>query len=298
MYNYWGFGLYISSALEFPELLPATSVVPDVTILIGDIPAISINTTCATAHVTYHLNEDEMVFSVNDIATYYVAKGKKIIISPCTGNVDSRLIRLFVLSAAMTGILLQRKQLPLHAAAVVVNGNLTLISGESGAGKSTSLTGLEVRGYRLFSDDITVLRQFPGDAHISGIASYPMIKLWEHTMQTLQLQDRSFPVMPGMEKYALFFHDTFDTQHYPVSNIILLEKGTQEDMRIQELHGSNAFTAVVKHVFKPMLWRQPADRATCFHIISKMVQDITVYTITRPVHCEADRLVNTIISLL
>jgi len=298
MYKYWGFGLSVSSAFEFPELLPATSVSADVTVLIGEVPTIRTNTVFSTGLVSYELNDDEMVFTVNEIATYYVGKGKKIIIHPCDENVNSRLLRMFVLSVAMTGILLQRQQMPMHAAAIVVNEKLTLIAGESGAGKSTSLTGLDIRGYRIFSDDVTVLKQIPGNVHVRGVASYPMIKLWEHTMQTMQLHDRSFPVIPGIEKYGLFFHDTFDTQSYPISNIILLEKGAHDDFRIQQLHGSHAFTAVVKHVFKPTLCRQPADRATCFKLVSKMVQDATVYTIARPADCEADRLVNTIISLL
>jgi serine kinase of HPr protein (carbohydrate metabolism regulator) len=56
----------------------------------------------------------------------------------------------------MAAIPLQRQTLPFHASAISVNNKLILISGESGAGKSTALTVLILRGYAVFSDDVVV----------------------------------------------------------------------------------------------------------------------------------------------
>ena len=298
MYKYWGFGLHITSGIEFPELLPFDFKCSDVSIALGEVPAISADTAFDIGHISYQLNDHELVFSVQDVASYYVADGKQIIIHPHPANVEDRVIRLFLLGAAIAGILQQRRQVPLHTSAVVVNDRLTLIAGQSGAGKSTTLAGLKQRQYRIFSDDITVLKELPDDDCISGVASYPMIKLWERSLQTLQLDDRSFPVMPGYEKYGFFFHGAFDTQQYPVERIILLETGQTDIIRHKQLWGSEAFAGVVQHVYKAVLFRQPAMRALCFDVITKMVKCSEVYQITRPALCEPDSLLDVVTSIL
>ncbi|SHN28905.1 hypothetical protein [Chitinophaga sp. CF418] len=298
MYKYWGFGLHITSVIEFPELLPFDFKYADVNIALGEIPVIDEDTAFDIGRISYRVNDHELIFSVEDVAAYYVADGKQIIIRPHPANTEDRVVRLFLLGAAIAGILQQRRQVPLHTSAVVVNDRLTLIAGQSGAGKSTTLAGLKKRQYRIFSDDITVLKELPDDDRISGVASYPMIKLWEHSLQTLQLDDRSFPVVPGYEKYGFFFHGAFDTQHYPVERIILLDAGQTDVIRHKQLHGSEAFTGVVQHVYKSTLFRQPAMRALCFDVISKMVKCATVHQVSRPVLCEPDSLLDVVTSIL
>lgn len=298
MYKYWGFGLHITSGIEFPELLPFDFKQSDVSINVGEIPSIEADTAFDIGRLSYQVNSRELVFSVQDVATYYAADGNRILIRPCPGKVEDRVIRLFLLGAAMAGILQQRRQVPLHTSAVVVNNKLTLIAGQSGAGKSTTLAGLKKRQYQIFSDDITVLKEAPDDDRISGVASYPMIKLWEHSLQTLALDDRSFPVVPGYEKYGFFFHGAFDTRHYPVERIILLEARETDKIHHQQLQGSEAFAGVIQHIYKASLFRQPAMRALCFDVVSKMVKCASVHQVTRPLLCEPDSLLDVVTSIL
>ncbi|MBW8687420.1 P-loop NTPase family protein [Chitinophaga rhizophila] len=297
MYKYWGFGLLITSSIKFPELMPATSSHTDVTITIGSIPLIHASASFSTGHITYTLNDYELLFTVPGIASYYIAHGKQIIIAPVTAKIEERILRMFVLAGAMAGVLQQRKQVPLHAAGIVEAGALTLICGRSGAGKSTTLAGLQDKHYRIFTDDVTVLRQLPGDEQVSGIAAYPMLKLWEQSLQTLQLEDRSFPVMPGIEKYGIFFHQDFDTEPYPVNRIILLATGDVTAIDHQRLIGSNAFTQVVQHIYKPALFRQPFIRGVCFNTISALTRQADTHLITRPLHCEPEELLATVTSI-
>jgi hypothetical protein len=297
MYEYWGFGLHIASEIEFPELLPFAFKHTDVSITLGEIPTIAASTEFCIGRISYQMNDQELIFSVQDVATYYVASGNTIVIRPCP-DVEDRVVRLFVLGAAVAGILQQRKQVPLHTAAVIVNDRLTLIAGQSGAGKSTTLTGLKKRGYRIFSDDITVLKELPDDDHISGIASYPMIKLWENSLQTLQLDDRSFPVVPGYEKYGFFFHGAFDTRHYPIDRIILLETQETDVICHKKLQGSEAFAGVAPHVYKASFFRQPVMRALCFDVISKMLRCSEVHQVSRPPLCEPDTLLDVVTAIL
>ncbi|QHS58127.1 phosphoenolpyruvate carboxykinase (ATP) [Chitinophaga agri] len=299
MHKYWGFGLLISSTVEFPELMPATSPHTDVTIAIGMVPVIHASATFCTGRITYDIvNDAALLFTVDGIATYYVADGNRIIISPLADDVEPRVLRMFVLAGAMAGILQQRKKIPLHAAGIVTDGGLTLITGHSGAGKSTTLAGLQEKKYPIFTDDITVLHHCADDDRVRGTAAYPMLKLWEQSMQTLQLHDRSFPVMPGMEKYGVFFHQDFDTQHYPIRRIILLATADIDEIRHVQLNGSMAFTQVIQHIYKPVLFRQPAVRAVCFHMISAMTRQAVTHCVTRPLQSDPAELLTVVKSLL
>jgi predicted ATPase len=290
MYNYRGFGLHIASEIEFPELLPVISAPADVTISIGEIPATVIN----KASQGYIINEDELFFSVKDTASYYAAHGREIIISPDAENYDMRNIRIFLLATAMSAILLQRNLLPLHASAIIENGELILISGRSGAGKSTATAGLSKMGYTIFSDDITVLQT--EDNRITGTASYPMIRLWEDTLQALDVNDRSFRVKKGLDKYGIFFHDDFNHDQYPVKKILLLDIG--DELSSKKLSGTAAFEALSNQVYRQQLLQGPLLRSLGFEIISQLLQQVEVYHIYRPMHCKPESLLSLISTLI
>ncbi|SEW44108.1 hypothetical protein SAMN05428988_5701 [Chitinophaga sp. YR573] len=297
MYNYYGFGLHILSEIEFPELLPATADTVDITIKIGDVPDSIDGKRLQGNDISYIINEEELLFSVKNIATYYAAYGREIIIAPETGNREMRSIRLFVLATAIAAILLQRGLLPLHASAILSDGELVLICGRSGAGKSTTLAGLRKQGYTIFSDDITVLQQRPDTNMITGTASYPMIKLWEDSLLMFS-QDRSFPVRPGMDKYGIFFHDDFNRNEYPVKKILLLDIGEDNEVQSKILTGIQAFEAISNQIYRPVLLHSQSLRTLSFLTISKLLQHVEIYHINRPINCRPEKLLSVISSLV
>lgn len=300
MYKYFGFGLDILSDIEFPELSPASFDIPDIAIKTGEIPDIPNGSIIQNIDFTYIISDDELIFSVKDIATYYAGYGTEIIVAPVGGNHEMRSIRLFILATVMAAILLQRRLLPMHASAVLANNELILLCGDSGAGKSTSLAGLIKRGYTIFSDDIIVLQKDSNSNIINGTASYPMIKLWENSLQTLDhhmFQDRSFPVRPGLNKYGIFFHETFNRRRYPVKKILLLKIGTYDTIQTEQLSGIRAFEMVSNQIYRPILLQSRLLRTMSFNITGLLLQHTDVYLISRPVACKPEDLLSVIISL-
>jgi energy-coupling factor transporter ATP-binding protein EcfA2 len=301
MFNYRGFGLHIASEIPFPELYPAPfSEQPDVTICSGEISNIPEGYSFSTGRITYVMNDREMLFTVKDIATYYISGGNTVVISTDNAGIEKRVLRLFVLTGAIAAVLQQRRTIPMHAAAIIKNGKLIFISGHSGAGKSTTLAGLMSKKYPVFSDDVTVLAKGENTL-VHGIASYPMIKLWEQSMQALDyaaFSDRTFPVMPGMEKYGVFFHEHFDTNQYPVAKIILLKLSGNYQFTTERLTGGNAFAAVVQHIYKPSFFNTPDMRMLKFSMITLLLQHTEVYQIARPAGCVPDELLSRVTTLI
>jgi ABC-type dipeptide/oligopeptide/nickel transport system ATPase component len=182
----------------------------------------------------------------------------------------------------------------------VEDDELVLICGRSGAGKSTTLTGLRKQGYTIFSDDITVLQQYPDSNIVTGTASYPMIKLWEDSLLTLdhQFQDRSFPVRPGINKYGIFFHNEFNNNQYPVKKILLLDIGEDSEVQSNPLTGTRAFEAISNQIYRPVLLHSQSLRTLSFQVISQLLQHVDIYHISRPMDCDPEKLLSVISTLI
>ena len=286
MQQYTGFGLKIESEIEFPEMLSSTFTQADVTITINDLSQQE-----ATA---VESSDDEFFFEVKGVARYFASHGNSMIIDPENKNVNSRSIRLYALATVMAAILLQRQIIPFHASAISVDDKLILISGESGAGKSTALIGLILRGYKVFSDDVVVLSQSELNG-ISAFASYPMIKLWRDSITTIahpQFSDCSFRIRHDLDKYGFFFHDTFVTQTRPVSTLVILKKREQPTCTMRRLHGTEAFAEAYRQLYRPSLIRGKEQNAICFKTIAALVKTVNIFGITRPATCQPEQLIS------
>lgn len=300
MYKYWGFGLNIESEIEFPELLKYEFDIADVVINFGNVPEKEKGEYYFTGkRFSYSIFEKELLFVVFGIAKYYAFDGKKIIIEPEYPISDMRGVRLYVLATVMAAILMQRRILPIHASAIKKNNELVLISGQSHVGKSTTLAGLLKKGYNVFSDDVVVVRK-GDDGVVKAAASYPMVKLWDDTIDKLDdplFEDCSFRIKKDINKYGLFFHQNFDKECYPVKKVFVIKIGSQE-LTYRELKGRDAFTCLVSQVYRPVLLKTNELKLLCFTFMSEIVKNSNVIEITRPVECNVDDLIGFVESLL
>jgi len=292
-YQYWGFGLKISSDLEFPELLPYSFDGPDVEYILGKVPDSITGTTISAQGFSYIINDRELLLTVHDVARYYTNGGYQIVIEPFEPIHDSRSVRLYVLATVMAAVLLHRNRLPIHASAIRQNEGLVLITGDSRAGKSTALAGLHRKGYTVFSDDIVVLQKEA--CGVSVAASYPMIKLWNDTLEKMndaQFEDRSFRIQQNIDKYGFFFHDHFDRNRYPINKVFILKIRNITDLTHRSLDGKDAFKALVRQVYRPMLLQSNDLLRLCFLLVAEIVKNSSVFELNRPIECEAHQLVD------
>ena len=298
MYKYWAFGLYIESAIEFPELLPSLFEQADITVLTGTVPLQLANPALAVFDQA-QVNETEYLLEVTDISKYYAASGKIIIVEPLA-DVAPRSIRLYLLATVMAAILQQRNRIPLHASGILLNEQLVLFAGHSGAGKSTLLSGLMKKGYQVFSDDVVVLQEQHGS--IYALPSYPMIKLWENAMDYLnddRFSQKDFEVKPGMDKYGVFYHEQFDTRAYPIKHIILLEAATIADYNVQPLQNAAIFYELCKQVYRPHLLQGNNMLVTHFKQLTQLCQQARFTKIIRPANSiDPTILLNMVCNLL
>ncbi len=295
-YKYWGFGLHILSDIEFVELLTAEFDESDVEIKIARVPEIKTEKVFDQAGMKYLLTDEQFVLEVSDVGRFMAQNGNAILVEPGQALTETRSMRLFVLASVFAAILIQRKQLPLHASAILHKNELILLCGDSGAGKSTTLSGLIKNNHTIFSDDVVVM-----NSDGKATASYPMIKLWEDAQEKLahnDFDDRSFAIKPGMNKYGIFFHDKFDTNSYPVKKILILKKDDVVHIDSRRVVAADAFAVLSKQVYRPMLIHNNQLRALTFTIISTLVNSSVIYQITRPINCDVNKLVKCVEELI
>ncbi len=282
MYRYWGFGLHIQSEIEFPELIPASFDTADVTIFKGTVTNTVIGTNYDGVYSSHSINEKECFLDMKSVCKYHVSNGNKIMLDPYE-YIDARSIRIFILGTVMTALLLQRGLMPLHCSAIKKDGKLILFTGDSGAGKSTTIAQLALKNYKTFSDDICVLQYVNDDdgERIVASASYPMIKLWKNSTERLNdpsFSNEDFNVRKGYEKYGHFFKDKFDTGTYPIDKIFVLTKDEMPaEHNIEQLSGIKAFKELEVAIFRQYQMNGKVAKVLYFKIISKLIAECLIY---------------------
>ena len=278
MYTYWAYGLKVGSQIPFPELFPITEEGPtDVDIVFGEIP--NIEKTDAGFHsADYDITPNAYRITIKDVASYHVSEGKQIIVS-ADPNADQESIRLFCLSNAFAAALHQRKTIPLHCSAIIDKGELVLVFGTSGAGKSTTMASLLQKGYKGFTDDVCVPVFHTTSNETRLFSSYPMMKFWKETLDVAGFglkADRK--IRPDMEKYGIYFHEDFLTVSLKPKLIIVLEKDDKiERPTIEPIVGIKLFQLLEANAYRGeylgfsdlkkehfMLFTQLANQARCF----------------------------------
>ena len=297
MYKYQGFGLKIASEIEFPELLPSDLGDADITITVGKTPE-KLEGDGVLKKAFSSVSKDEYLLHVKNICNFYACRGRQIVVEPMPG-IDEHSIRTFLLGTVMAATLYQRGDISLHSAAVIHAGRLILFAGNSGAGKSTLLAALVTKGYKVFTDDICVLRLDPsGTKEILGTASYPMIKLWDDAISKLDNDEfnREYKIRPQLPKYGQFFYDRFEVQSMPVDKIfILVPQSDLSAISVTRLVAAQAFKEAEKQAYKRQLITDTQLRSTYFSLMLHLTNKVPIYKVSRPaINTNVGLLVDTI----
>jgi hypothetical protein len=283
MYNYLGFGLHIASEIEFPELLPADFESPDITISIGNAPQ-RLGGDDVVHKVKVSISSKEYLQDVADVAHYYAAGGNTIYIQPQQGA-DAKSIRLFALNNAMVAVLHQRNNGLLQASGVYHDDGVALFCGHTGAGKSTIAAMLWQRGYKVFSDDVCVLKTAEGNSKTTmAIPSYPMMQLWADSFAKIgwELPDDGARLRPGLAKFGRLYHEGYEAAPMPVKRVFILNAFSQaRQIGIKKLGPIEAFNALQQSAYRYGQITDVKGKSHHFTIMSKLAAGVQVYLINR-----------------
>lgn len=248
--HYKAFGLIFDSEIELPELIPVPDETPaDVEICLGKVPQ-DLKGEVTGKGVLYQLNRDELRLQVNDVALYYIQRGNSITIQ-IEPNADPRTVRLFLLGSAIGALFHQRRLLPIHASSIETPKGAVLFMGPTGIGKSTTAASLCKRGYRLISDDISLL-DFDEKKKVVVHPGFPYQKLWEDALDNLNEDYTCLSkIKPDMRKYQFPVVGNFVDKSIVLSRIYILAMNkSKAQPSLESIEGLEKLSFIYQNIYR------------------------------------------------
>ncbi|WP_369765910.1 hypothetical protein [Flavobacterium sp. WC2429] len=279
-YNYKVFNLNCTSTIPLPSfILNEVIQKADFEVALGTVaPSFQKEPTVKKPFTQF--NENEFFYQVPDIARYFVTNGNKVVIDPLCEDWDS--ILLFFYSNCIAAILFQNNQIPFHVSGVLdKNEGLWLFAAPSRTGKSTTALKLKEKGYTYFTDDTALITI--EDNSCVAIASYPMLRAWENTMNNQQVYNLSEgkQLRAEINKFGIAFHDDFVSTSQNVKGIIFLEM-QGDSIQIERLKSTDGMKRLGDNIYRNKWVLGMNKQLLQFKTLSAISQKVPFWTATRP----------------
>lgn len=269
-YRYTAFGLNFSSDIPISELLESDGKVD---VYINKVQNIDIEV--LQENEWFSLSRDRLIFVVDEVAVYEILNGFQINYQPYQGcDLDN--LRLFILGSSIAGILHQRNLIPLHASSFLVDELTVLITGDSGAGKSTTAYEFNRRGASLIADDVSVLNK-----ELMIAPGYPQMKLWQSSLDLFGIDNsRLKRVRKEDDKYRIH-PDHFESSPQKLHKIIFLER-VEGKTQVEQVKGMELLTLLSQNVFRPcFMMDDEKSRKLFFEFFGAVSSQVNCYLVKR-----------------
>jgi hypothetical protein len=275
--TYKAFGFIFSSDFEIPELIEIKKTDKiNFKIEKGTVPK-EIEKP-EKKGVFYQISQKEFLLNIKDTADYYVYNSEKIIVQPHK-NAKQEAINLFLLGSVIGVIIFQKNKIPFHGSSVIINNKAIIISGVSGAGKSTIVANFIKKGFPLLSDDVVSL--FQDDKKILAEPGFPQIKLWEDSLKMLSINKKLKKIRPELNKYR-YPVKNFETKNHEISAIFIIKTKNTFGVEINEIKGVEKFKILNRNIYRKQFIEGLKVQKNQFKIISNLAASTKVYIIERP----------------
>lgn len=281
-YYYKIYGLVVRCGIPLPGALPCEPEENvDVTAVLGEIPEF-LKGSREKGYGTWTNGFINAWFYTAGAAEFYIEKGKTVIISPIE-NPNWDLMASLFLSAAMSLIMLQRNEAVFHGSCLTANHQAFIVSGESGAGKSTVSFELMKEPYGFLADDTVRVHAVNGT--FVAEPSYPQQKVCRDMALRMGLQlEKLRYIDEERDKFAKMCLDRYVTKALPLKLIIILTKDPKaEKVTCRELIGQDYLTAIVNAFYLQNTYRNTTGfPAELMMQLLAMASQVKVYTVCRP----------------
>ncbi|SDW26938.1 ATP-binding cassette domain-containing protein [Paenibacillus sp. PDC88] len=295
--TYTAFGLNIQSALPLPELteaeVTATSNI-DVIIHIGDLSLLSHDWNLAQKN--FQSKGNQFLFQIPEVGIFHVVEGTRVTVMPYALHDLSR-VRLYLLGTCMGVVMLQRKILPLHGSAVVIDGEVYAFVGESGAGKSTLSAALVNRGYNLISDDVIAVSMSSCNPVV--YPAYPQQKLNAYSLDMLDMESTSFRIIQDEWKYAVPRKQCFSQDEMTLAGVFELVASGSAEVQLDSVGPFEGINLLQVHTYRLPLVKRLQLLEWHFKEVTQVANRTQLYRLHRPLdQVTIEQLVDTVLQTI
>ena len=169
---------------------------------------------------------------------------------------------------------------PVHASAVAQDGQVYGFTGPPGAGKSTMVTGLGLRGLPMFCDD-TLLLDLSDPQAVIALPGHKRLKLTDHALALTGLAGEQ-PV--GADTGKSYARPPAGDVHepLPLAQLVFLEEGPAAQWH--KIEGAERFVRLADDHYTQALYHeaQRPDRAALFAQRARLAQQVGMARLVRP----------------
>jgi hypothetical protein len=314
MYEYRIYGLKVSSELKIEEALSGKTgvfqnentpkeITPIENISMVNTPKDNTpkdNTpieNTSDVKITYCYEEEEVIlrkahqlkynlllfnFYIKDVGIYHVKEGKEISLE-LMKSANKQDITCYLLGTAFGFLLIQREVVAVHGSCVSIDNFGIIISGDSGAGKSTIATKLFRKGFDFIADDVCALTIQSDDIMVQ--LAYPQQKLCKdaaisegYPLDSLIYLDEE------RDKYAIRLHNTnrFQLETHLGFMVVLNRSKDVSNVSVRLLSSYEKLNIFLHNIFRYELLQTLGINPSFMKNIIDIVNGIQIYYLVRP----------------
>lgn len=279
--HYSAFGLSIASDILLPELGPGRPPSPTATDLVLRLQPVPQQPEQVSG-VPLVMGEQDLLLNIEGIARFRIRGGREILFDPYP-DVSVLNLRVFLLGSAFGALCHQRRLLPLHANAIVVQGRAVAFAGPSGMGKSTLAAHFQSRGYPVLCDDVCVL-SFDGEGRPLAWPGLPRLKLWGDAAAAFGHDRASLErAVDNQEKYSVPVATPVDGGPFPLAALYVLGNADSASAAgITRLNGVEAVQAVLFNTYRSSFLRPMGLAAAHFQQAAALARHVRILRAFRP----------------
>ncbi|MEW5770398.1 MAG: hypothetical protein AB1831_08545 [Pseudomonadota bacterium] len=279
LFSYSVHGFTLHSEIACPELLPTSSDTQDVLVRYGSLRHIP----CDETHPwkRQYIGAMHMLLNVRDVGRFSVRDGREITVDPVPAVPDI-MLRLYLLGSALGCIIHQRGLLPLHANAVLHEGEAVLVLAHSGIGKSTLAAAMQNRGCGVLSDDVCAIRVAHGEAPLV-FPGVPQIKLWKDAATRLGEDVNTMRrVLHEEEKYALPVQEPYRGEPVRIKALYILHACDEKMPTIHDMTHVEKIWALRNHTYRKGMVSQLGNEADNLKACAVLAGGVRIRRVHRP----------------
>ena len=195
---------------------------------------------------------------------------------------ESHFVSQIFLCFCMSVLLMQRKAMLIHGSAILYKGKTLIISGDSGAGKSSLTNEIMSRGYLQMSDDIVAIGQ--DDKGMIAYPSFPVRKLCADFVEKYNMDKAELiPMLDAdREKYGLVLKDEYYNHEAPLGAMVIIKVGDVDEPALEEITGSAKLKYLTENFFRQDVYEQVQLKPEEMMRAIKVAGAMPIYVLKRP----------------
>lgn len=231
----------------------------------------------------FGVKEQLFYLQIEGVGRFQVEDGVRILVDP-DPEATTEQLKLYLLGSCLGSLLHQRQVLPLHGSVLDVAGSGVLITGLSGAGKSTIANALIARGYPFVTDDVAAVT-FEAETPFVHLA-YPSQKLWEDVVARWDIGAERIVNrhVEGRTKFSVVRKRDFATHGVPLRYMIeIVPTDDVTDLQMTAVTGMEKIKTLISHTYRTELVAHLRPNGAYLQHIMQLAGQIQLFRVKRPI---------------